>query len=392
MLERAVMQIASWSTERATRWRRRGVALMAVVSLAIMLAGCWDSRPVDARDLVLAMGVSPGPHHGVTVSLAIPTPTGLVSGTSASGGGGSGGGGSKPPTYVLTGSGPDMGAAIAMAQADTNRDIYLGQTQIVLFSHRLSAQQFGSAISWLARLGPFDKTAFAAISEAPVATTLAYQPVSTRLGPMYFLTLFTCTACQTVALRRTVWSLEMRTVTPGLSIWLPAVDAVGPNFVVRRIVAFHGDTPIVQLTPTETLAMGYLLAHTTKATLSVPTPAGPVGVRAVHASRVNTVTWSHGRMHVHVALSVMAIIDQLPVSHASPTLIRAVETEVSRRLLRETLKVMTLLQRHGSDPEGFGAPLFWDDPALRPHWESIYRQATLSASVSTTVQNVGDAT
>ncbi len=385
------MQIAWWSTDGLGTWRRRAVSLVALVGLAATLAGCWDNRPVEARDLVLAMGVSPGPHQGVTVSLAIPTPSGLLSGTSASGGD-SGSGGGKPPTYVLTGSGPDMGAAISNAQSDTNRDIYLGQTQIVLFSHRLTSKEFTNAVSWLSRLGPFDKTAFAAVAEAPIAQTLAFQPVSTRLGPMYFLTLFTCTHCQTVALRRTLWSLEMRTVTPGLSIWLPAVDAVGPNFVVRRIVAFRGNAPVVHLTPQETLAMGYLLRHTSKATMSVPSPVGPVGVRAVHATRINTVTWSHGQMHVHVALSLMAVIDQLPVGQASPALIRDVESAMNRSLVHQLLNVMTLLQKNGSDPEGYGVSLFWDDPGLRTHWESIYRHATLSVTVSTTVQNVGDAT
>lgn len=383
------MQIAWRSTEPRETWRRRGVALVALVILAATLSGCWDNRPVETRDLVLAIGVSPGPHQGVTVALAIPTPSGLLSGTTASGGSGEGGG--KPPIYVLRGSGPDMGAAISNAQADSNRDIYLAQTQIVLFSHRLPPQEFAAAVSWLSRLGSFDKTAFAAVAEAPVDKTLAYQPVSTRLGPMYFPTLFTCTHCQTVALSRTLWSLEMRTVTPGLSIWLPAVDAVGPNFVVRRIVAFRGENPVVHLTQPETLALGYLLAHTSKATMAVPTPLGPVGVRAVHAARVNTVTWSHGQMHVHVALSVMAIIDQLPVGKVSPALIREVESATNRRLLHGLLSVMRLLQKNGSDPEGFGVSLFWDDPGLRQHWESIYRHATLSVTVSTTVQNVGDA-
>ncbi len=389
MLERAVMQIARGTTHGGEAWRRRGVALVALLSLGALLAGCWDNRPVEARDLVLAMGVSPGPHQGLTVSLAIPTPSGLESGTSASGGSSSGG---KPPTYVLTGSGPDMGAAISRAQSETNRDIYLGQTQIVLFSHRLTPKEFASAVSWLSRLGPFDKTAFAAVAEAPMAKTLAYEPVSTRLGPMYFLTLFTCTHCQTVALRRTLWSLEMRTVTPGLSIWLPAVDAVGPNFVVRRIMAFRGSAPAVLLTPQQTMTMGYLLAHTSKATMSLPTSVGPVGVRAVTATRVNTVKWSGGHLHIHVALSVMAIIDQLPLGQASPTLIREVESAMNRTLVHRVLQVMTLLQRLGSDPEGYGAALFWDDPGLRAHWESIYRQARLSVTVSTTVQNVGDAT
>ncbi len=378
----------SWN--RRAAWQRRVLALAALAALSPTLAGCWDNRPVDARDLVLAIGVSPAPHNDVTVSLAVPTSAGLISGTSP--GSGAGGGSSGQSTYLLQGTGPDLGAAIAMAQAYTNKDIYLGQTQLVLFSHRLDATQFGHAVSWLARLGPFDKTAYAAVAEAPVAKTLGYQPVSTRIGPMYFLTLFSCTHCQTANLARTLWSLEMRTVSPGMSIWLPAIDTRGPNFVVRRVVVFRGNTAVATLSPSQTLALCYLMAATSKATLSVSTPAGRVGVRAVRASRFNSVTWSHGRLHVHVTISVMAAIDQLAEGAVNPAIVLDVEDAVSRRIARQTTKVMALLQRRGSDPEAYGPSVFWNWPALRPHWLAIYRRAVLSVSVSTVIHNVGDST
>jgi spore germination protein KC len=370
------------------RIRRHGAIMVTTLMLMVSLAGCWDNRALDARQLVLAMGVGPAPHGAVTVYLESPTPSGLTSGTAA---GGAVGSSSGPDTYVIMGTGPDLGAAISDAQSQTDRDIYLGQTQLVVMSRRLSARQFTDAVNWLTRIGHFDKTAFVAEAGAPLHTILSYKPQADPLGPIYFMTLFTCARCQTVALHRTVWSMEVQSLTPGSSIWLPVIDSSGPNFVVRRMVAFRGDTPAAWLSQPETIAFGYLTARTSKATISVMTPDGLIGLRAVHASRRTDVTWADGRMTIAVHLQVVGAIDSAPTGAGGTRLVSGLEQKVSRSIATSTLKVMRLLQRRGADPEGFGRRLFWTHPTLLPQWEHWYRRAHLSVSVTTVINNVGDA-
>jgi spore germination protein KC len=378
------------SRRPALPWPSRVLSGLAALSLLVSLAGCWDNRSLDARGLVLAMGVGPGPHHQITVYLTIPTPTALTTGSSSAGSGSSGGSG--PNTYLLEGTGPDIGAAIADAQGTTSRDIYLGQIQLVLFSHRLPPSQFGRAIGWLTREGNVSKTAFAAVAKSPLATVLSYQPAGTTLGPIYFLTLFTCARCQTVTLRQTIWSLEMRSVTPGYSYWLPAVDTRGPNYVVNRIVAYRGNQPVATLPPAATIALGYVLGKTVKGTLAVTTPEGLVGLRSVQGTSAARVTWAKGHMAIAVNLSLMASIDQMPSGDASPSHVAQVERAASQSVARRALHVMQLLQREGSDPEGFGRALFWNHPALAKHWEQLYQHAHLSVTATTVVQNLGDTT
>jgi len=377
-------------TRPARPWPSRVLGGLAALSLLVSLAGCWDNRPLDARDLVLAMGVGPGPHHQITVYLAIPTPTGLTTGSASADSGGSGSSG--PNTYLLEGTGSDIGAAIADAQGTTSRDIYLGQIQLVLFSHRLPSYQFGRAIDWLTRAGTVSKTAFAAVAESPLATILSYQPAGTTLGPIYFLTLFTCARCQTVTLRRTIWSLEMRSVTPGYSYWLPAVDAKGPNYVVHRIIAYRGNQPVATLSPSETVALGYVLGKTAKGTLAVATPEGLVGLRSIQGTSTARVTWVKGQMTIAVNLSLMASIDLMPSGTATPSHVGQVERAASQAVAKSALRVMQRLQRDGSDPEGFGRALFWVHPALAKHWERLYRHARLSVTATTVVENLGDTT
>jgi spore germination protein KC len=363
------------------------VRILTALLLLTSLAGCWDNRPIDQRDLVLLIGIGPGPHNQVTVYFQIPTPAALSSLT-----GGAGGTGANAGTTVLEGSGPSLGAAIEQAQGTTSRDIYLGQIQMVMFSTRLDPTQMLQLVGEIARMGVLDKTAYAAVTPIPLAKLLDYQPKQTRVAPLYFLSLFTCPYCQTVKLGRTLWTLERRAVTPGISMYLPLVTLGTSGFIVNRIAAYDHYRLALTLTPAETVALGFVLGITQKATVQTSTPMGPVAVRGLSAQPSTGATLHGNHLALSVHLAVSGTLDYLPASEATPAHLALVDRLISRQIAHQVLHVLTLLKHSGSDPVGFGQALLWQDPPLRSAWPRLYRTASLSVDVQTTIQNLGDAT
>lgn len=362
--------------------------VLLVLSLLVSLTGCWDDRPIDMRELVLVMGVAPGPHHQLTVLLEVPTPGALTSLVGSSGAASTG----AASTFLLTGSGPSLGAAISAAQAQSDRDIYLGQVQMVFFSSHLSPAQFTSALDFFTRLGPFDKTAYAAVSKGSLQRTMSFHPAQSRVSALYFTTLFSCTRCQRIDLKRTVFTLEKRYKTPGASIWLPVVYPGPTDYIVDSLAVYDQNRVAMMLSPNESLALSYVLGTVTKGTLALQEPFGLVGVRAVHSTASTSTVLKGHRLELTVKLQVSGAIDTLAPGKASKSNLDRIEAGANRMIAQETLKELVLLQTKGLNPVAFGRRLLWYHPSLVSHWPTLYRHADITVHVRTHISDVGDVT
>lgn len=368
---------------------RRVMQVLLILSLLTGLTGCWDDRPIDMRSLVLVMGVAPAPHGQLKVLLQIPTPSAL---TSLVGGAGGAASSSAPSSFVLTGIGPSVGAAISAAQGQSDRDIYLGQVQMVFFSTHLSAQQFALVVEFLSRLGPFDKTAFAAVAQGSLYRLLSYHPASSRLSALYFTTLFSCSKCQRIDMKRSVFSVEKRYVSPTDSIWLPVVYRGPTNYIVDTIAVYEKNRVAVILSPQQSVALSYAMAKTTKATVALSEPFGLADVRALNATPTVSTTLKGHQLYLSVKLGVTGVIDTLPAAQASPSHLDRIEAGVNRQIAHQVLQTLVLLQSKGADPVGFGRRLLWLHPQLVSKWPTLYRHAHISVSVRAHITNIGDVT
>lgn len=192
--------------------RYRAISLLVALGLALLgLTGCADNRQLNYRALVLAMGFAPAAHGRIKVLFQIPTPSGL---TSLSGGGSGSSGSSGPTTFTVEGTAKTVARAFTKAQADVNQDLYLGQLQAVIFSTQLTSAQFTDIASTLTRFGTLDKTAYALATQAPVTDVLQTVSKTTPLAPLYYSTEFGCAHCQTVNLKREIWSIEQQQYAP----------------------------------------------------------------------------------------------------------------------------------------------------------------------------------
>lgn len=359
---------------------------LLTVTLLGGLTGCWSNRPIDLRALVLTIGVGRGPGSELTLYFRVPTAQALTSLTSG------GSGTTTASSYVLKGIGATFSSAFSAAQNLSDRDIYLGQTQMVLFSSKLSPAQFSNAIHSLLRLGPMDKTAFAAVSTQPLTKVFSFQPTQVRIPDLYFRALFSCRHCQAVNLQSTLWTVEKRTLTPDISLWLPVITAGQSGYALNQVAVYHGDRIGLFLNSSQYRSLGYVLGRTSKAAVTLKTRWGNVGIRALKTAPRISARLVDKQLELSVHCSVSGTIDSLPAGLATPANILELESMTSKTLSHNIQSVLLDLKRHGDDPVGFSERLLWIHPHLRAQWPVLYRHARLAVTVTTQINNVGDTT
>lgn len=124
--------------------RRPPAALMSLLlCAALALAGCAQLTDIHDRSLIFGLGLDEGPAHG-TVTLSAqamhPQPGGGGGGGGGGSGGGGGGGGGSGEWKTLTASGQTLSAALGHLQAQTDRQVFLGQLGIVILGSSLARQ------------------------------------------------------------------------------------------------------------------------------------------------------------------------------------------------------------------------------------------------------------
>ncbi|MGC8487102.1 MAG: Ger(x)C family spore germination C-terminal domain-containing protein [Clostridia bacterium] len=368
--------------------RMRLAAILLLLTL--LLAGCWDDIPIDQRALVLMMGVWPAAHGQVKVAFQIPTAAGLATLGGAPGGGGSGG---SAEVYVLTATGPTMMAALSHAEEDSSRDLYLGQTGMVILSSRLDPAQFNDVVATLTRIGPFAKTAYIGTTTASESKFMNTTPQERRIPALYFLGVFGCQPCLPVAMHRTVWRLEHDAFTPGVTFWDPLITPRAQSFQLQRMVLYRGGRIAAILNARETLMMGLALGRTMKAPLQLPgLGGGPASVRAVRGVATPSTKLVGGRLHLAISLQVVGTVDILPVGQASSHNIPILEGQLAHVVAVGVLKTLRQAQSVGADPVGFGMAFLYHNPSEVRNWPTLYRRASIQVAVHVTLHDLGDMT
>jgi spore germination protein KC len=368
---------------------RRGRRLrwaLAACALSTVLTGCWDNRPVDSRAMVLTMAVAPAGRHLVEAWFRIPTADLLrsfVSGAPVQG----------PPDYILTGTGETFSEALIQAQAESDRELYLGHVQLLILSARLSPDQLTNLLTTIQRLGPLNKTGYIATTTTAPSKLLQYAIPQTEVPDLFFTTEFSCTDCQAVNLAQPIWQVEIRALMPGGDFWTPVVNLNQVGFYVNRIAVYHAGHLLTILSPAATELLGYAMGRTFKSVLDFRLGHGQlVSLRSLSAVPLYGAHLEGGRLHIDVSLTVRATLDVMPPSMAQQRVLGAMEQATDHYLARHITGVLWRLQRLGADPAQLGYNILWEEPSLRRSWPSVYRHAAIVVHVNTRIQNLGDLT
>ncbi|NMP21208.1 spore gernimation protein [Sulfobacillus sp. DSM 109850] len=365
-------------------------AFLVMVTVSVLLSGCWDDMPLDTRTLVLAMGFYPGPKPGeVTVDFAFPTPTGL---TSSNGSGSGGSGGKGPPSDTLSGTGYTLAQAFSAAQAKTNRDLYLGHTILLVFSTQLSAKTLKLLENALERIGTLDKTPFVAAASAPFDKVVAVKMTQEEFPALYFEELFSCALCTQFGLGVRLWQMAERLTTPGVDLVLPEITPTSQGPAVDHIAVYRGYQYVRSFGHTETAAFALATGKSRKTSLFFPQHWN-AEFNFVNTSMHLAVTPKGNTVDATVSLKATETLESISTGTESTHQLAVLSQASSAAIGQRVLQFLDTTQKNEADVLGVGRQLSWTHPEAFKrfkNWHQEYPHVHFTVKTTVKINKMGD--
>ncbi|NMP23194.1 Ger(x)C family spore germination C-terminal domain-containing protein [Sulfobacillus harzensis] len=150
--------------------------VLALLSLTVLLSGCWDGYQMNELAIINAMAIDyTKEQYTVTAeaynTMAVPSPGHPTSG--------SGSGGSNPSaSIILTGSGKTLGEAMANVSASSSRHVFWATTNVVIVGRAALKEGLASITGTLLRYPQFRTTSRMFVAQGMAAPLLQ----STKAG------------------------------------------------------------------------------------------------------------------------------------------------------------------------------------------------------------------
>jgi hypothetical protein len=353
-----------------------------LLPLLITLGGCWDSVSIADQAPVIALGVTPVSSTQYQWTFEIPNPTLTVSALTNLG--------AHAMYYSVQVDAPSFAEALAQAQMNLSRHVFLGQLQVVAWSPKLSAGEVRALLTALNDDGTVAKTYWALVTPNPAALLRTTgQSISEPVPGYYLANLFSCTRCQSVSLGVRGWRAWSRSVSPGFSLWVPFAD---PKAHTEQLAVYGAEGPPTIWSAQATLGWAYLTGHVTDRTVAVKLPTGSAVVATTGVVHREQVVVRNSRLQVRESVEVGGRVLQ-----ASPGLTLTLPTTaaishvVAHHIVHYCLQAIQEARRTARDPFGFSRTALWaaDDWPTSPGGSDVLPLGAVSVRVHVRLTSEG---
>ncbi|MBX5476803.1 MAG: Ger(x)C family spore germination protein [Clostridia bacterium] len=376
---------------------RTARAAVALALVACLLTGCWDSRDPKSQDIAIGLGFDVAPDGKTLVALAqIATASFLAQTSTGPGGQGGSSGGAQ---FVLAqGRGTNLPLALQDMDLAVGKNLFWGQVRIFFIGSALARQGVGSIVDQLVRHPFLLSSVDIVMIDGPLQPALQAPPIDSNISSIFVLNQLQSIGRNTVFPVAT-WSFFVAEHTPG---WAPVMPVFRlekqPGGSVLRpvgLAVFRRNRLATKLLGTE--AVGYLaLKNELRQTaLGIPTPEGTAGLGNVSVKTAFRVSrWENGLPVFAVNVIVEGEIQSAPGGKARLTVgdVRRLADLTSETVRGYMASSLETLQRAGVDAVGFGAWLYYHDPAafrrLSP-WDATFRDLRFEIRVHTNLRYRG---
>jgi spore germination protein KC len=284
-----------------------------------------------------------------------------------------------------------LAATFSGAQAQVSKDLFLGQLILVGLSTKLTASQMQSIMSGLLRIGTLDKTPFVIATSSSTSKVLEHTSPQARFPCFYFLSLFSCTDCQTDALGVRLWQLMARQATPGVDPYLPVVAPAPQGYYTDTVALYRKYQYIATLTPKETMVFGILQGISHKANFYFPHL--DADVRSISGGKSLSTTVVGGRIHATINLHLTATLAQIGTVTETAQDLSRLSYDTARTISTEATALIKKTQKLDVDPWGIGRTLSWSHPnAFRRSlpWHKTYPTVDVTVHCEVKINKMGD--
>jgi spore germination protein KC len=396
---------------------REGKVMFVIFILIPLLSGCWDSKEIEKRATVLAIGIDkaseeerkkedeishlgkkfPVPDEDmikVTAQIAIPGRIPLGPQQT---------GGSVKPVLVLEVVGHTFQDAMLNLQQEVADEVFLGHLRIIVLSGEIASGGTSQFNDFLRRNPEIRRTASLVVSKESASKYMNLTPELERVPSLYLadivdnLTAIGKFPPNFIGLFWTIYSSK------GQETYLPYLALKEKSTIqLNGLAYFHGDKMVGKTAPLEIgvfMAVRGIGRGGYGAFVEVPGKNESVLVRAVSRKTRTKVTLNNGRPHVSIKIQYESEIDEkesAKIQLSDSAILKKIEKEASKSTKKSIEKLIAKTQKSKSDIFGFGEhfraefPQYWNkNVKTKDKWDEIYQTVTFDIMVDSHIHRVG---
>ncbi|MEH7273170.1 Ger(x)C family spore germination protein [Neobacillus vireti] len=396
---------------------RNIIVVMLFFILIPLLTGCWDSKEIEQRANVLAIGVDianekerkkeeeishlskkfPIPDEEmikVTAQIAVPGRIPL---------GPQQPGGSVKPVLVVEVVGHTFQDAMLSLQQEIAEVLFLGHLRIMVLSEEVAKSGTSRFNDFLRRNPEIRRTASLVVSKESASKYMNLTPELERIPSLYLANMVDNLSAigkfppSFIGLFWTIYSSK------GQAPYLPYLELKGKSSIqLNGLAYFNGDKMVGKINPLEIgvyMAVIGIGRGGYGAFVEVPGKDETVLVRAVSRKTRTKVRLKNGKPHVSIKIQYEAEIDEKESANiqlSDSDIIKKVEKQTSKNIKKSIEKLIAKTQKKKADIFGFGEhfraklPQYWNkDVKTKGKWSDIYQNVTFDVKVDSHIHRVG---
>ncbi len=321
-------------------WRLRVATTACLVSCG--LAGCWDEIALASRAPAIVVYVAASKKPDLRWTFFFPNPT-VIAGsvTNIS---------SQEQLYTRTAIAPSLTKAKQDVEARLDRQVYLGQLQVLTFASNVTANQMTGTITEYNRHARWPTTAFV-MAEPPGKSPL---PVSTHepIPDIYYAEYYSCRTCKALDLSKTEWQVWDDTASPGVSPTMPFASQPG---TANLLAVYPQVGPPFIWSRGQTVGWAILRNHTQGLTTVADSRLGQFVVANVRTKSQVTIELHHRWLTANVRVRVNGNLEKWPRTGQLPHhQVGAMEAVLSHQVATYCQQAIQRADATKTDPFGWG--------------------------------------
>lgn len=396
----------------------RELKVMSIFCILIpLLTGCWDSKEIEKRANVLAIGIDKATYEDrkmedeishlktkfpipdeemirVTAQIAVPGRIPL---------GPQQPGGTIKPVLVVKVVGHTFEDAMLNLQQEVADEVFLGHLRIIVLNEEVAREGTSRFNDFLRRNPEIRRTASLVISKEAASKYMNVTPELERIPSLYLadmvdnLTSIGKFPPNFIGLFWTIYSSK------GQQPYLPYLELKGKSTIqLHGLAYFHGDKMVGKTSPLEIgvfMAIRGISKGGYGAFVEVPGRDESVLVRAVSRKTRTKVSLKNGKPHVSIKIHYESEIDEkesAKIQLSNSDLLKKIEKESSKNTKKSIEKLIAKTQKSKADIFGFGEhfraklPQYWNkNVKTKDKWNEIYQSITYDIKVDSHIHRVG---
>lgn len=371
---------------------------LVILLSSLLLTGCWDRTEVNDVALVTGLGIDQKNEKTIelTVELYIPKVMG------AGGGNGSGGSGS-PQTFVRSGEGTTIADAISNLQEKIPREIFWGQTKVIVFGEKLASKGIRVYLDFLTRHPEPRLRAHIFVAKGIAKDVLALHPTLERSPSEVLRELAKSEVLMNVTLNKLLQMLS----GDGQAAAIPLVQILPPEKVkdpLQTIAYFHQtaifkkDKMIGQINDKLTKGVLWFRDEIKFANISIKPKEGYgyVSTKMLHSSselipKIEDGKW---KMTVKIVTEDDVIANGSNLDLSNPKIIQLLQKDIEEDIKERLTQTMEKLQKEQKvDIIDFSEEFHRKYPKewkkVKKNWDEIFPTVEVAYDIRTYIRRPG---